>query len=401
MVSGSRILRTLFVLVFLGSTVRADDGTHVQWGSLLKQSSLFLGVEHGFRLATEPATREGSRGSFFRGYVDSIRNLRGWGDGDEFYVNYVGHPLHGAVAGNIWLQNDPEYRGTPFSNDRHYWRGRFRAMAFSWLYSTQFEIGPISEASIGKIQSRMPQVGFVDHVVTPVLGTGWLIAEDWLDKKIIVPFENRFENRWARLFLRGGLNPSRSMANLIAGKVPWHRYTRGGVSSPIFELPPLVREREDTPAPLRYSVTIPASIWQFGNHVCVGGSAVTTYRMSHSWELAGEVGGCKMLGLGRGYSGDSLSYMAGPQWTANPDGRFRTRMNFLIGGHKVTEEDVTASNSFAMAMGIGMDLGLNRVVSLRLANLQYMHSRFGDPRLAEYRNGVRLSTGVVFQLGDW
>lgn len=67
-----------------------------------------------------------------------------------------------------------------------------------WLgrYSTWFEIGPVSEVSLGNIQSRRPQQGFVDHVVTPMPGAGWLVAEDFLDEKLILPFERRFEKKW-------------------------------------------------------------------------------------------------------------------------------------------------------------------------------------------------------------
>ena len=53
-----------------------------------------------------------------------------------------------------------------------YWKSRLRATAFSWVYSTLFEIGPISEASLGNVQREYPEVGFVDHVWTPVLRVG-------------------------------------------------------------------------------------------------------------------------------------------------------------------------------------------------------------------------------------
>ncbi len=391
---------TKTILLLAAAVCPLAAESQVQWVPLLKQSSLFLGIEHGFRLATEPGTREGSRGSYFKGYLNSVRNLRGWSDGDEFYVNYVGHPLQGAIAGNIWVQNDPEYRGFEFGKDPRYWRGRLRAMAFSWAYSTQFEIGPLSEASIGQIQSKPPAIGFVDHVVTPVVGTGWMLAEDWLDKHVIARLEGHMENRWGRLLLRGGLNPSRSMANILAGKVPWHRYTRGGVNERMVlrtPVPPL--EHGGDAYPPRYSFTVPVNTWMFGGQACLGSSALVGYRVSRSWDLAGEVGGCKMLGFDKAHSGDTLVYMAGPQWTSRPEGRLLPRMRFLVGGHKVTEEGVAQVNAPVVAMGLGLDLGLNHVVALRVADLQYMHSWIGDPRLTDYRNGVRFSTGVVFRWG--
>jgi len=148
----------------------------VQWGSLLKESLVFLSIQHSFRLATDKETRARGGGSFFGGYIDSVANLRGWGDGDPFIVNYVGHPLQGAIAGFIWLKNDPQYRSAEIGRNSRYWKGRLRAMAFAGVYSEAFEIGPVSEASIGHVQKSYPQQGFVDHVITPTVGTGWMIA---------------------------------------------------------------------------------------------------------------------------------------------------------------------------------------------------------------------------------
>ena len=78
-------------------------------------------------------------------------------------------------------------------------------------YSAQFEIGPLSEESIRAIQSRWPQQGMVDHVVTPTI--------------------DRFENKRLRMLVRSWTNPSRSMANLVRGTVPWRRDSRPGIRS--------------------------------------------------------------------------------------------------------------------------------------------------------------------------
>ena len=133
-----------------------------------------------FRLLTEPGTREGLKGSFIHNYARAVGGLHGWADGDEFYVNYVGHPMQGSVAGFLWVGNDVRYRHAEFGKNPDYWKGRLRAAAFAWVYSTQFEIGAFSEASIGAIQATPPQQGFVDHVITPTVGMGWMVAEDAL-----------------------------------------------------------------------------------------------------------------------------------------------------------------------------------------------------------------------------
>jgi hypothetical protein len=68
----------------------------------------------------------------------------------------------------------------------------------------------------------------VDLVVTPTIGTGWLIAEDIVDRYIISKLESKIKNRPAKVFLRGLLNPSRSFASMLGGRAPWIRYDRPG-----------------------------------------------------------------------------------------------------------------------------------------------------------------------------
>jgi hypothetical protein len=200
-----------------------------QWRSALLQSGAFLGIQHGFRLATEPGTREGLKGPFWRDYRDSVTSLGGWSDGDPFLVNFVGHPMEGAVAGFIQVQNDPQYRRAQFGAS-DYWRSRVRAMGFAALYSTQFELGPISEASIGNVQKGPPRSGgIVDLVVTPTCGTGWLIAEDALDRYLVRRIESWTDSPWVKLIARSSLNPSRTFANVLRLKKPWYRDDRGGV----------------------------------------------------------------------------------------------------------------------------------------------------------------------------
>lgn len=155
--------RTLVRLLASGLTVAlvavcADDAS-VQWGPLLRQSGLFLGIQHGFRLATEPGTRAGMRGPFFRGWHEAVTSLHGWSDGDPFLVNYIGHPMQGAVSSYSWIQNDPGFRSAQFGRSTRYWKSRLRAAGYAWAYSTQFELGPLSEASLGKVQSFSSSAG--------------------------------------------------------------------------------------------------------------------------------------------------------------------------------------------------------------------------------------------------
>lgn len=205
--------------------------TSFDWNAAFRQSMIFLGIQHAFRLATEKGTRDELKGPFFKDYFKAMSNLQGWNDGDPFLVNYIGHPMMGSVTGFIQVQNDPKGVKEEISLSRRYWRSRLKAFGWSFAYSTQFEIGLFSEAALGNIGIRpydkaKHPMAYVDLVVTPVVGTGWLVGEDMLDLYLIKRIEDKVGNRMARLLIRSFLNPTRSFANLIRGKKPWYRDNR-------------------------------------------------------------------------------------------------------------------------------------------------------------------------------
>ncbi|MEJ7623163.1 MAG: hypothetical protein WKF34_04160 [Pyrinomonadaceae bacterium] len=197
----------------------ADSG--FDWSSAFRQSLAFLAVQHGYAL-TQPKTREALKGPFFRDYFKSVKALHGWADGGRFFTNYIAHPLEGSFLGFIQVQNDGKGRGEPLSASPRYWKSRAKALAWSAAWSTQFEIGPISQASIGNVGLKGKQT-YVDIVITPTVGLALLVTEDALDKYVIRSLERRTKNYFIKIFARMLLNPTRSMANLINLKTPWHR----------------------------------------------------------------------------------------------------------------------------------------------------------------------------------
>lgn len=228
--SSSEAIRTSTKASGKGLTrLRTSDEQPIEWGALLVDSTRFLLFQQAFRLATEGDTRAGLSGPFFRDYRDAVLNIHGWNDGDPFFVNYIDHPMEGSAAAFLEVAHDPRYRNLEFSNTSAYWNSRLRATAFSAAFSLQFEIGPLSEASIGNIQKVPIKTGVVDWVVTPVVGLGWMVGEDALDKYLIKRWESHTNNHVARILIRGVFNPSRSFANMMGGKVPWHRDSRPGV----------------------------------------------------------------------------------------------------------------------------------------------------------------------------
>jgi hypothetical protein len=206
------------------------------WGPALTQSFIFLSIEQGVLFASDQYALQSTEGKFFEGWGKAIQGIRSWDDGDPLKDNYVGHPMQGAITGYIQVQNDPAGRRVVFGKSRQYWKSRLKATAWSAVYSAQFEIGPVSEASIRKLGSyeyrncstckRTTGMGYVDFVITPVLGLGWMMAEDAGDRFLVRRYEQRHGlNFWAK-FMRAGLSPSRSAANILRWKKPWFRDDR-------------------------------------------------------------------------------------------------------------------------------------------------------------------------------
>lgn len=196
------------------------------WDAAGGQSFLFLSVQHSLRLL-QPKTRRELKGKFFDDYVHSVEGIHGWGDGDGIFTNDFLHPAMGSIVSWIYIQNTPSARGLTFDpGSGVYWRSRLKAMAFAAAYSTQFEIGPISEASIGNVGLHKGTDGYTDFVMTPIGGFGLTVLEDYLDERFVKPMEMQTESSPRRRFFRIVMNPQRSLANLLRLRAPWYRDTR-------------------------------------------------------------------------------------------------------------------------------------------------------------------------------
>jgi hypothetical protein len=351
--------------------------------------------------------------------------------------------MQGSVAGYLWVHNDRSFRQAEFGRNALYWKSRLRATAFAFVYSTQFEIGPVSEASIGAIQARYPQQGVVDHVITPVFGMGWMVAEDAIDKYLVERIEAATGNVWLRLLARGGLNPSRTFANVLTGNVPWHRDTRAGIRHyrqgngfALVSAGPTQRsagrERDESGVPaFEFSTTFRSErMWgASGNRSCVGGGATGAFRLSPGWQFIVDAGGCQFMGMEPNLSGDSFTYMLGLRRVYNASGSWSAHGQFLVGGNKLTEErfypekkkqedasgvqppartngaypdylDHQETNAFGVAAGGGVNYRVNRALAVNVVDLQYRRAWLDSP-WREYSNGLKLSAGVVLRVGNW
>src|SRR5262249_40408124 len=147
--------------------------------------------------------------------------------------------------------------------------------------------------------------------------------------------------------------------------------------------------------------------------------------------LVGDVNGCKFTHFGDHYSGDSLSYMAGPRWTLRPASRWQPFLQTLVGGRKITHElmdpqkkaqleaaamqqgqqwgdgdhasytQTSEVSGFAISAGGGIDLKLNSALGLRIAQLEYQHSWHSHLNGIDYTSTAEFTSGLVLRFGTW
>src|SRR5262245_22581924 len=439
-----------------------DSNPSVDWKSLSWQSSVFLGVMHGFRIATEPGSRDELKGPFFGDYFRTLGNLHGWSDGDELYVNYLAHPIMGAVSGFLFVQNDRRYRSVEFGRNIDYWKSRLRATAFAWAFSEQFEIGPVSEASVGNIQSYYPAYGFVDHVVTPVFGLGWMVAEDIMDKFVITRIESRVSNPWVRTLARSFLSPTRSYAKLMAFRRPWERDTRPGVKEydpRAWQMAQAQGQKLDGRRDIGATTFLPGPRYKRGSGTvgppnkiptfeltahydffhnsargsrpgsCNGGGATGAFALNRWVSAVIEVSGGQMSSSDPNLSGASLTYLFGPRFTYRQGDRWSFYFNVLLGGQKLNQDrifperipagdltewnkldawaryaqtaEVSEANGFAVSAGGGVELTVNRVLAIRIGSVDHLWSSIGDFGDVSYARGLRFSSGAILRTGNW
>ena len=194
------------------------------WGAATAESMRFLTIQHGIRL-TQEKTFDQMSGPFVRDYLDSVKGLKTWRDGDSAFTNYVAHPMQGAVTGYIQVQNDPKGKRASITDGSVYWKSRLKAMGWSAVYSTQFEMGPFSEATIGNVGKTPGTMGYVDLVVTPTGGFGIMVAEDAFDHFVVARLERHAHPRMMRV-MRMVFSPNRTLANVLRFKKPWRRDNR-------------------------------------------------------------------------------------------------------------------------------------------------------------------------------
>ena len=294
----------------------------------------------------------------------------------------------------------------------------------------------------------------VDLVGTETLGLGWSIGEDFADRYIIERLEHHTANRALLLIARSFGNPTRSMANMMAGRRPWQRDNRPGLFGQEFVArTDEIRERKQDPegfalrnALLAPKPNAPAVVYpkeaifelQAGAHYesflgggsCIGGGGSAAYRVAPAWQAVMEFSGCLVVNMPVNQSADSIFYGAGPRWTPRAADKISPYVQLLLGGRKITHETQDpqlreqlqtgwdagtvahyplrteyqvekSANGFALLAGGGMDINVTPALTVRLASLEYSHSWLPPVDRVDASQGVRFSSGLVLRIGTW
>jgi hypothetical protein len=218
----------------------------VHWLPILWQSFEWLTAQHAGNILMDTETRNDlTTHPYWATYVYSVEQYRWdqWTDDTPFIVHDVGHPMMGAIVSSIFEQNDPKGRALVFENNGNYWRSRLKAMAYSAVYSAQWKVGPVSEASIGnsgwatyyvpRLGRTTNETGFQDFVITPVYGFGWNVGEDAIDRYIMPSVHRHVKNRFYLTTLFW-MTPCKAAANVLRWKPTYYRdkaYAAPGVAA--------------------------------------------------------------------------------------------------------------------------------------------------------------------------
>ena len=202
------------------ATTPSPEMGPIAWRSLLRDSMVLLLIQQTYRLTLEEgSTRENLEGPFFEDWFASVSTLCCWNDGDRVTTNYLFHPLLGSTTSFIFANNHRASQETPIGNSRGYWKAKGAQGLYSFIYSLNYEIGPLSEASIGNVGLKPGEMTYCDFVLTPGVGLLISIGED-AARLHIIDRVKRNHLYWGNT-LAVLLNPTRAVANVVGGKRPW------------------------------------------------------------------------------------------------------------------------------------------------------------------------------------
>jgi opacity protein-like surface antigen len=156
---------------------------------------------------------------------------------------------------------------------------------------------------------------------------------------------------------------------------------------------------------------------------CAGGGGTLAYNLTSMFGIAADLGGCKYFGstisAGNKISGSQFTYLFGPRITFRNASPFRPFFELNFGGDRLAVTCQTSAtacvnatggnsysrNAFAMTVGGGFDIQINKKFSLRPIQAEYLYTRFGNQCALSVcsnnnnQNSFRLKSGFVIGWG--
>src|SRR5208282_3077861 len=125
---------------------------------------------------------------------------------------------------------------------------------------------------------------------------------------------------------------------------------------------------------------------------CVGGGGTFAYNFSSVVGIAADLGGCKYVGqtipaLAAKLNGNDFTYMFGPRFTYRNKSKVQPFAEINFGGNRLSlscnnstpcSGTSYSKNAFALTVGGGFDVIVNRKFAIRLIQAEYLYTRFGN-----------------------
>ena len=129
----------------------------------------------------------------------------------------------------------------------------------------------------------------------------------------------------------------------------------------------------------------------FNNH---GGSGSIALNVNRNFGLVADFGGYKVAGLPSGSSASIITYLFGPRISSRSNEKITPFVQGLFGGARLSGGGVS-TNGFSFAAGGGLDVKAAQHVAVRIAQFEYVYTRFSGVHF----NNFRFSAGIVFRVG--
>lgn len=130
-----------------------------------------------------------------------------------------------------------------------------------------------------------------------------------------------------------------------------------------------------------------------------GGSGSFAFNLGHWWGVVADAGAYHNKNFG--VSTTIISYLFGPRFSYHGAGRAIPFAQVLFGGARADTSFIGVSgteNAFALAAGGGIDARVTRHFAFRVAQAEYLMTKFNDG-LNNRQNNIRVSTGIVYRWG--